>query len=162
MARPKVNVLRPRRAVVVADLSMEVTLCAVGITGYVGEINSVVLIDCDRRIAAMRLRLAIRNNVLSPSDARVGAHDQPCVATAIPHRHVHCAIRTDTSMPVDTTALASKVRIINGNAGAVAQPKRIAALARCAALWISLSAVVNCATLVSHGVGKRATRRIWT
>ena len=147
---------------VVADLDVDVTLCAVGITGYVGKVNPVVLIDCDRRIAAMRLRLAIRNNMLGPSNARVGAHDQPCVPVAIPHRDVRCAIRTDMNMSVDATALTSEIRIVNRNAGSVAHPKRIATLARCPALWISLSAVVNRATLISHDVGKQATSRIWT
>src|SRR5882724_1203498 len=162
MARPKVKILRPGCAVVVADLDVDVTLCAVGITGYVGKVNPVVLIDCDRRIAAMRLRLAIRNNMLGPSNARVGAHDQPCVPVAIPHRDVRCAIRTDMNMSVDATALTSEIRIVNRNAGSVAHPKRIATLARCPALWISLSAVVNRATLISHDVGKQATSRIWT
>src|SRR5260370_16893640 len=85
---------------------MHVAFTVIHIAGDVEEIDLVVGPYRDRRIAAVSLRLAVRNNALSPCHSAIRADCQPRIAGAISHWHIRSAVRTGVHVAMDARALS--------------------------------------------------------
>src|SRR2546423_7233455 len=110
MRDAQIGVLCPRRAVIGADLDMNVTFRGVRIGGlirHVEEVDCVVRADGNRGIATVSLRLTVRNNVFCPGYSAIATHSDASITIAVSHRQINGAVRPNFNMAMDTAALRS-------------------------------------------------------